>query len=149
MANLVYKNFPKNQLESEFDYPRLITSRLSPADQILFLLEQEVLYAQNLFGYGNFVNPHAVLGQLPFTRGDVYTSIDYQLKDTTIIPTALKKIIEVGQIGTAPYIDENRNKTIEEVNKGGRLISLTDTGKELLKNTIKNVTKNLLIEQLA
>lgn len=87
---------PVNIVKAELDYGQSVYNfghqdgKLAQGKRIEFLLKQELLYVMNPAGYGNLVNPLAIMGKLPFLQGDVHTTLDYDL--ARIPGIALKNI---------------------------------------------------------
>lgn len=144
MANVItYDN--SNFIEAELDRADFISNRMTAGDIALFILEQELYYAQNIVGYGNIVNPPAILGIIPFSGNRIYTTLDQQFK---MISSGVKKIL--GNLGLN---DESlREFTDVKVNSGElrklrsrrRNVSLSELGKE---TAVKFINK-ILIEDI-
>jgi len=76
LASMV--KFPSNQAEYFLDTTSFQNRNLSTGHKALFLLEQELLYAQNIRS-NYIVNPAAILGTIPYSGGKIPTAIDYQM----------------------------------------------------------------------
>ncbi len=73
LANMVH--FPTNQFEAFAEAQTFMNKNLTVGHRALFLLQQELLYAQNVRSR-HVVNPFAIWGLIPFSGGIIPTAFD-------------------------------------------------------------------------
>jgi len=111
-------------------------------DVAIFLLNQQILYAQNLVGNGNIVNAPAVLGMLPFTQGDVHTALDLEPGLNSIATSLYGKKLTQYDSSQATYDvdlgDGNTTQTLQNVRITVPLSTPADLALSYLKGQINN-----------
>ena len=160
---------PDNLFVAETNYGNQVSNfgtsaKLAESRKIEFLLKQELLYALNVFGYGNIVNPLAVLNQIPFAQGDIHTSLEYDissplgvdklginigslLPSTRYIPKPMMYITSTGinsikiKTNTPKKIepDNQLDLTLDEVEAQQPLTSPGSMVKNLLLGSVKSI----------
>ena len=126
---------PSNQFEYFLDTQNFLTRNRTFEKQVLFLLEQELLYAQNI--RSNFiVNPAAILGTIPFSGTHIPTTLD-----NTMLPGT--DAVNIDNLGgkTARVLGAKQGWNIGQLEAD---FEQSASPIDQVRNSVKNVVYQLL-----